>query len=152
MHRDPLIVSLKENEEREMPPEPYVAPVAPPRRRKRRDWTGMIVLAICIGAGIGVYSYMTNESSAPSPSTETPAMTTEKQTLSIIERVEKHIVLPEGEEPTIATVSDPSKLAEQRFFANAKVGDVVLIYAQARKAYLYDPSIDKLLEVAPIAQ
>ena len=31
-----------------------------------------------------------------------------------------------------------------------KNGDKVLIYSQAGKAYLYDPVINKLLEVAPI--
>ena len=111
-----------------------------------------MIALVMSAAAVGAYWYLTKEDPVSPEVSEIPAITTEEQTLSIIERVGKHIVLPEGEEPTIATVSDPSKLAEQTFFANAKVGDVVLIYATARKAYLYDPTIDKLLEVAPIAQ
>jgi hypothetical protein len=60
------------------------------------------------------------------------------------------MVLPENEQPTIATVTDPSKLSGQSFFAHAKVGDRVLLYAAAKKAILYDPNINKIIEVAPI--
>lgn len=68
----------------------------------------------------------------------------------MIQRVSQLIVLPEGEEPTVATVSDPEKLRGQPFFENAKAGHKVLIYTKARKAYLYDPAQHKLIEVAPI--
>lgn len=69
---------------------------------------------------------------------------------SLITKVSRLIMLPPGEEPTVATVSDPAKLKDQAFFQNAQVGDKVLIYTKARKAYLYDPEGDILLEVAPI--
>ncbi len=52
--------------------------------------------------------------------------------------------------PTVATVSDPAKLQGQTFFANAKVGDKVLIYTNAKMAYLYDPISNKLINVAPL--
>lgn len=60
------------------------------------------------------------------------------------------IVLPKGETPTVATVADPSQLRDQPFFANAKKGDKVLIYSDARKAILYSESQNKIVEVAPI--
>lgn len=69
---------------------------------------------------------------------------------NLVYLVGKLIVLPTGEEPTIATVSDPTKLKDQLFFANAKIGDKVLIYQNALKAYLYSVSMNKLIEVAPI--
>ena len=71
-------------------------------------------------------------------------------TAQIVTRVGELIVLPEGENPTIATVSDPERLRDQPFFAKAKVGDQVLIYTNAHKAILYDPKQHKILEVAPL--
>jgi hypothetical protein len=68
----------------------------------------------------------------------------------LVARISKLIALPEGEIPTVATVSDPEKLKGQAFFAQAKAGDKVLLYQQARKAYLYDPVQNRVLEVAPI--
>ena len=73
--------------------------------------------------------------------------TTEVATL--VEKVGKLIALPEDETPTIATIKQPDKLKDQAFFANAKEGDKVLIYTKARKAILYDPSADKIIQVAP---
>jgi hypothetical protein len=68
----------------------------------------------------------------------------------LVAKVSRLIILPEGEEPTIATVSDPEKLKNQPFFAKAKTGDKVLIYSQAKKAILYNPESDKIVEVAPL--
>lgn len=68
----------------------------------------------------------------------------------LIEEVSKLISLPQDEEPTIATVSDPKLLKDQAFFANAKTGDKVLIYTKAKKAILYDPVNKKIIEVAPL--
>ncbi|MGC9968943.1 MAG: hypothetical protein ABSC29_04430 [Minisyncoccia bacterium] len=69
---------------------------------------------------------------------------------ALVARVEQLIVLPQGETPTVATVVDPNVLKGQAFFANAVKGDLVLIYAGAKKAILYDPSMNKIVEVAPI--
>lgn len=68
----------------------------------------------------------------------------------IVERVGKLIELPTGEEPTFATVKDPSKLQNQPFFAHAKEGDQVLVYSLAKKVILYDPVANKIIEVAPL--
>jgi hypothetical protein len=68
----------------------------------------------------------------------------------LLSKISLLIELPD-EKPTIATVSDPERLKEQVFFARAKKGDVVLIYTQARKAILYDPIANKIIDVAPIA-
>lgn len=72
------------------------------------------------------------------------------ETNKLIADVGKLLVLPEGETPTIATVSDLEKLKSQPFFINAKNGDKVLIYTNAKKAILYDPVAHKIIEVAPI--
>jgi hypothetical protein len=58
------------------------------------------------------------------------------------------IELPSDEVPTLATVSDSSKLANQPLFAKAQPGDKVLLYPKAKKAYLYRPATNKLVDVA----
>ena len=66
----------------------------------------------------------------------------------LIEEVSKIMYLPE-ETPTVATVTDPSALEGQEFFANAQKGDRVLVYIEAEKAVLYRPSEHKIVEVGP---
>lgn len=69
---------------------------------------------------------------------------------NVVGKIGNLIELPAGEDPTIATVTDKTKLSDQAFFAPAENGDVVLIYADAKKAYLYRPSTNKILDVAPV--
>ncbi|MDP3697458.1 MAG: hypothetical protein Q8R55_05580 [Candidatus Taylorbacteria bacterium] len=79
-----------------------------------------------------------------------PGQMAKVETDKLVARVGKLIILPEGETPTIATVADPNKLAGQLFFGKAKKGDKVLIYAGAKKAVLYSPEENKVVEVSPI--
>lgn len=79
-----------------------------------------------------------------------PEEAAKKEAATILDAAARLIVLPEGETPTVATVKDPEKLKNQLFFANAKAGDKVLIYSQARKAILFRPAEDKIVEVAPL--
>lgn len=69
---------------------------------------------------------------------------------SLVVKVGRLVELPEGEIPTVATVSDPEALKDQAFFTNAVKGDKVLIYAEAKKAVLYSVSKNKILDVAPL--
>jgi LytR cell envelope-related transcriptional attenuator len=73
-----------------------------------------------------------------------------EETKNIVSSVSAHMSLPQGEEPVIATVKDINKLKSQAFFKNAKNGDRVLIYTEAKRAILYRPSTDKIIEVAPV--
>ncbi len=100
--------------------------------------TVIATLLLCAIAGGAMYVY-----------TQKPDSTKE-QVQNVVAMVAVHIVLPEGEEPTVATVSSLEQLAGQPFFASAKVGHKVLIYTKAKKAILYDPVIDKIVEVAPL--
>ncbi len=70
------------------------------------------------------------------------------QAQKLIDKVGVLIELPTNEQPTIATVSDKTKLSGQAFFARAENGDKVLIYSNAKKAILYRPSINKIIEVS----
>jgi hypothetical protein len=70
---------------------------------------------------------------------------------NLTETINKFIELPQNEEPTLATITDKEKLNGQTFFNQAQNGDRLLIYAQARKVYLYRPSTNKIIDIAPIS-
>ena len=79
-----------------------------------------------------------------------PQVAAQQEVDQLVAKVSNLIVLPTGETPTIATISDPSALKDQPFFASAVKGDKVLIYAQAKKAILYSVNLNKILDVAPL--
>lgn len=74
-----------------------------------------------------------------------------RQIDTVVARVGKLIILPSDEKPsTLATVADASKLKDQSFFANAKDGDKVLVYSKQKRAILYRPSTNQLVNVAAV--
>jgi len=104
----------------------------------------IIGLATLLFLSIGGMTYFYNQAHAD------PAKEARADLDKTVMQVGKLMVLPTDETPTLATVSDPEKLRDQAFFANAMKGDKVLVYSNAKKAILYSPSLNKIIEVAPI--
>lgn len=75
----------------------------------------------------------------------------QKKVKELLEKVGNLIVLPKDEEPTVATITDVESLKqEQSFYSDAKNGDRVIIYMQAKKAIIYDEENNILVNVGPI--
>ena len=108
-----------------------------------------LVVGAVSGYSASWFSYQKSDSVTFAASSTAPVIE-KKSTESIVARVGKLILLPIDEEATIATVSDLQKLRDQLFFKNAKNGDVVLMYAKAKRAILFNPDLNKIIEVAPI--
>src|SRR4051812_31442361 len=87
-----------------------------------------VVVILILGAG-GTTAYFYKKYSSVK-NTEANVAKADSQTT--VAAVGKLIVLPTDEDPTVATVTDPSKLQNQTFFAHAKVGDKVLLYVKAK--------------------
>jgi uncharacterized protein HemX len=116
---------------------------------KNKMFIGLVVLLVAVtlaAAGFAFYYYQKFNTLKADPQS-----LADQETQALINRVSQIIVLPTNEQPTIATVADPSQLQDQPFFAKAKQGDKVLIYTNARKAILYDPVLNKIVEVAPLS-
>ncbi len=69
---------------------------------------------------------------------------------ALVKEVGVLIELPKDEKPTVATVTDLDKVKDQTFFKSAKNGDKVLIYTNAKKAILYRPSENRIIEVGAV--
>ena len=80
-----------------------------------------------------------------------PSVAVAKQTTDLVSKVGKLIILPNGETPTIATVKEAAKLKSQAFFADAKDGDEVLVYNKEKRAILYRPSTNQLVNVSSVS-
>jgi len=141
--------------------EPSVDASAKKLRRKSRKIRSLYVLLTLllvafIGAGAGGYKLFDNsrkESArlrAENAQLANPEESAKLETERVKASVAQLIDVPEDEDPTIASVVDASKLSNQAFFKNAQNGDKVLMYSKAKKAILYRPSSNKIIEVAPI--
>src|ERR1035437_7789654 len=111
-------------------------------------WLIVIVVILVIAALPSYYYY--NQYHKAQLLLQNPKASATAEVTSLVDKVGKLMELPSSETPTIATVSDVTKLAGQAFFANAKNGDKVLIFTQTKEAILYRESINKIIQVAPV--
>lgn len=75
--------------------------------------------------------------------------TAEDELTQITNSIGKMMELPD-ETPTLATINDKSKLEKSPFFDRAENGDKVLLYTNEKKAILYRPSTQKIVDVTTI--
>ena len=108
----------------------------------------VVVLLILATAGMS-YKYWQAEKTV-NQLRSNPEKTLQTNTQKIISEVSKLVQLPTGETPTVALVNNIAKLQGQPFFVNAKDGDELLIYTQAKKAILYRPLTNKIIEYSTI--
>ena len=108
----------------------------------------LVVLGIALAPSIYFYKKYQEAQKAATNPTESAQKEAEK----LIAAVSKIMELPEGEVPTVATVSDEDKLKENQFLARAKNGDKILIYKdQVKKAIIYRPSTGKIVDVGAVS-
>lgn len=78
-----------------------------------------------------------------------PQLASRQENEEIVARVGKLIKLP-NETPSVATVSDITKLTDQTLFQNAQNGDKVLIFNKAKRGIVYRPSENIIIEIGSI--
>ncbi len=136
------------------PPEEQLVTPKPPLKLKPNT----VYIAICalvvmllLGALISQINSQNNlRKENDSLKRSSPQASTLDEAEQLKAEIGQFIDLPADETPTVATVSDASKVKDQSFFVNAQNGDKVLLFAKAGKAILYRPSSKKIIEVAPI--
>lgn len=116
----------------------------PPQKKNYIIFALIIFLVISTGAAYYFYSQLTSVTGKPNQDARA-------EVKALVAKVGQLILLPDGEDPTVATVVDPERLKDQPFFAKTKKGDKVLIYTGAKKAVLYNPESNKIIEVAPVS-
>ncbi len=116
------------------------------KRTFSKRWVQLVlaIIIICAIVGGGYYQLQKLKDSPDNNKLSS------EQVKRLVEEVGEKIVLPGGEAPTIATVTDVEKLSGQAFFKNAQNGDKVLIFGSTKEAILYRESIHKIVAVSPI--
>jgi hypothetical protein len=123
------------------------------RAKSARSYLPWIIIAVVV-IGAGLFALQQRQQAKDLQAQledlkQNPQKANEEETKALLAKVGELIQLPD-EQPTIATVTDLAPLKDQPFFASAQVGDKVLIFSQAKKAVLYRPSTNKVIEIAPV--
>lgn len=102
-----------------------------------------LILFVVIVAGVSFFFYRRRQERLYQFQNLEAYATQEAESLKV--EVGEFVMLPD-ELPTIATVTDPSLLQDEVFFQKAQSGDKVLLFTEAKKAYLYRPSEKRVID------
>lgn len=98
-----------------------------------------LILGIGLTAGYFIVKDIANQSKSAA----------ERDVQITLDKVGRLVILP-SDTPTVATVTDKTKLLDKPFFRNAENGDKVLIFTVSKRAILYRPSVGKIVEMGPV--
>ncbi|MCC6710836.1 MAG: hypothetical protein IT416_00595 [Candidatus Pacebacteria bacterium] len=113
----------------------------------------VVVLGLMGFAGWSFFKYQQAQKAVAdlsNPEVQQEAVAKERE--EILAKVSKLMILPDDEEPTIATVTDAQVLAQyQPFFRKASDGDKVILYVKSGKSIIYSPDKDIIVNVGTIS-
>lgn len=109
----------------------------------------IVIVVLALGIGVSLKLYFDAQSKLKVlGETSASAGDLAKEASIVIEKVRKHMVLPD-EEPKVLSIANVDLLKkEQPFFQQAKNGDKLIVFSQ--KVILYSPSTDRIVDVAQI--
>lgn len=137
------------------PPAPKPDKQEKPTKKRRklipRLSTVIICVLLAVVAGGGYYFYdkynETKQEVEKLSTIQGQQELSKSQTQKLLEEMRSRIVLPDGEDPVIATITDINQLKNNEFYKNAKNDDRVVVFANAKKAYIYRPSTKTIVNV-----
>lgn len=118
------------------------APKVVPKQKRTLPVVFVLVILLLLSLGIAGYFYYQYKHTAQVAQAE--------EIVSLTKTIGAVMELSTDETPTLATVTDKEKLADQPFFRKAENGDKVLIYTNSGRAILYRPSTKKIIDVTSV--
>lgn len=110
----------------------------------------LLVVVIALAGYAGAY-YFYDQYQKTKIVLDNPEIASQNEVKEITSKLGKIYEIPQDEEPTVATVLDKEKLADQPFFSKAENGDKVIIYTKTQLAILYRVEANKIISVAPVS-
>lgn len=127
-----------------------------PRKRRQKAPIGptitiIIAVILLIIAGWFVYDQFSVQIGGSDKTASAGTDQKQAEMDKLIAKVGKLIILPVGENPSIAEITDVEALAKQQpFYEGAKNGDKILLYPNAKMIIIYNELKDILVNVGPL--
>ena len=130
----------------------YVSDNPAPAQPAKKNWKKKVIwlLVILVVIAVGYYGYKYYQARRMADPVYREAQTA-KLIKGVTDKVGKLMILPKGETPTVATITDIDKLkADQPFYNDAQNGDQLLVYPSVRRAIIYSPSRNIIVNSGPV--
>lgn len=120
--------------------------------KTKKGITSIFFLIVIGFAGWSFYNYLEAKKELVKLSSAEGQEEAQKQEVNaLLDQVNKHMILPDDEQPTVATVTNVDELkGQQPFFERASNGDKIIIYANSQRAIIYSPEKDIIVNVGTL--
>lgn len=97
-----------------------------------------LFLGVCciVAIGVGVYFFSKYQA----------AETAKNENAQLIEKISQVVQLP-NETPMAVSVADKDKLSNKQLASKVENGDVMLIFAKAKRLIVYRPTVEKVVDI-----
>lgn len=125
-----------------------------PKKRIKSFFISALFFVLVAGMGFLGWQYWLAQKNIKQLSDQKSSEQSVQKTANddLIEKVGKITVVPTDERPTVADVSDASKLAGLPLFDKVQNGDKVLSYTKARRQVVYRPSTNQVVTVITLPE
>ena len=139
----PRTIRTRTTSKKESTPVEEVVTTVTGSNKKAQPLVLVLGTLLCLAVGVAGYFYYQAKYHGAE-------MADKKEIEELSKTIGAFMMLPDGETPTLATVTDKEKLSGQAFFEKAENGDKVLIYSNSGRAILYRPSTGKIVDVTVV--
>jgi|GEM_PF-329057 len=135
---------------------PHTTPVTTPKKSKSKVSVGksfllLLFLVLLIGLIITGYLYYTTRQQLNLLSTPQGQQQLSAKEVEIVQGQLSKLTLLPDESPVMATITDAAYLATQSaFYQRSENGDKVIVYPNAKKAFIYSPSRNIIVNSGPL--
>lgn len=126
-------------------------PQAKQQKKTKLNARSLILLLLLFLVGtLGYLYYQANQKLQHLSTAQGQQEVAEKEVRELTEKLGRLTILPQ-EDPVVATILDAQYLATQSaFYEHAENGDKLVVYPQAQKAYIYNPSQNIIVNAGPL--
>lgn len=111
-------------------------------------WLKIILVVLLLGLGLVLINYLSLRYKVTLA--KDPAKKQATEAKEITRQLRRLVVLPNNQQPKIATIinAEVARKQNRQFYAHANDGDVVVIFGET--AYIYRPKLKRIINMGPV--
>lgn len=111
-------------------------------------WRKLVLIGLLLGLSLVLVNYVSLRQKVALA--KDPVKNQAAEAKKMTRQLRRLVVLPDNQEPKIATIinAEAARKQNRQFYAHASDGDVVVVYGET--AYIYNPKLKRVVNMGPV--
>ncbi len=121
------------------------------KRSSKKSWLKIFIILLITHLAVGFGGWKIGSDAKKVQVTGLVTELSAKDVAAYVKKVSALMAVPKSETPKVVVLNNVDEIAKQQpFFIGAKNGDVFLVYNESKKAIIYRPSENLIINVGPV--